>query len=145
MGEVTKVDPTDLSDRELMIASLRQGEQVHHCLETHIAETRLAHLAASEARQALADRVGDLTTSMGSLETRQGVTEGAVSALAKALGGQVIEGPKPKVKVDAPMSWKDLAKIALTVLGSLSGFVLFLQIIAPGVSATWDAILKANP
>lgn len=146
MGEIVTIDTEGMSLEDMVRASLGQGHQLHQCLEQHIAATRLAELTASDSRAAMATKVEGLTTAVGALETRQGVTEGSVAALAKALGGQITEQTgKPKVKVEAPMSWKDVLKVGATVLGALSGFVLFMQIIVPGVAASFEALMKAAP
>ena len=143
MGEIKRIDPTGMAPKQRDKALFDLMHQVHDCLETHIAETRLAHLTASEAREKLAGKVEGISAAVGSLETRQSITEGSVSALAKALGAEVPKGAKP-VAIDAPMRWKDVGKVVLGVVSAMGGIVLLLQILAPGVAATWEAIMRAN-
>lgn len=128
MGEFLRIDPKGKTDRQLLVAALKQAEATHGCLEKHIAETRLAHLTANDARQKLEGKVDTLTEAVGSLDTRQEITEGSVSALAKSLGAQ-ITGPR-KVTVDATMRWRDIGKITLSVLGAIGGLIFVYQAIA---------------
>ncbi len=142
VGEFVRIDPRGKTDRQLLIAALKQAEATHGCLETHIRATEAAHEIANEKREALGRQVEDIATTVGTLNTRQTVTEGSVSALAKALGGQLQTGT---VKIKADMGWRGHLKIAGTILGALGGAVLAYQILWPGIVAIHAAILAAHP
>jgi len=143
VGEVTPIDPRGLTMDQKIDAVLLQGVQLHGCLEQHIAETRLAHLTATEARQKLEGKVDDLADAVGALDTRQDITEGSVSALAKSLGAQ-LTGPR-EVKVRAPVSWKDIGKIVLSVLGAIGGLIFIYQALAATFPAFHHYVMSLSP
>lgn len=123
MGELTPVDPTDLTDREVAVAALRAAQQTHNCLEVHIAETKLAHLDASEKRIKMADDVLGVKTTVAHIQAD-------VRELALGLGvKKPVEGEqRPKASTGLP--WKDVGKITLSILGAIGGLIFIYQAIA---------------
>jgi hypothetical protein len=134
VGEFLRINPRGKTDRQLLVAALQQAEATHGCLEKHIAETRLAHLTASEARQKLEGKVDDLCVAVGAMDTRQDIVEGSVSALAKSLGAQ-ITGPR-SIKVEGKLGPMEVLKLAGAIGGALAFFVFAYQLLR----AAWPAI-----
>jgi hypothetical protein len=127
VGEVARIDPKGLTPDQKLDAVLEQGNQLHGCLEQHIAASRLAELRSSDWRRAADEKFESVTSVVGALDTRTDILEGSVGALAQALGGQVATGT---VKVQAPTSWKDIFKIAGAVGGLLGLFIFLFQLAA---------------
>lgn len=129
MGSFTPVDPKGKTDRQLLISTLKQTEQVHACLEQHISETQ-------DHRQRFGRAIGDLTG-------RMDIVEGTVKRLGTMWGARVPDDddddPPPKPKVG--MSWKTHLVLAGTIFGALSGVGLAYQWLWPALVALHHAIL----
>lgn len=142
VGEITTVDPTELTDREVAIAALLGVQQAHSCLEVHIkdqnkfnAQLTLDQVTATEKRQALADDVLDLKGSV--LDIKSGLRE-----LILSLGVQKPKAGETRSKAKADISWKALFKIASAVGGTL-GLLIFLYQITRAIWPVVDAYLMS--
>lgn len=145
VGEFLRINPKGKTDRQLLIASLKQAEATHGCLEKHIAETRLAYLDATEKRQQLTEVVYGLRNDVAGVQSTQEAQGAQVRVLTLALGVEKPDAGEAKPKAHTEISWKAIGKIGVTMFGAMSGIVLFIQIIAPGLAAMFTAIMKANP
>lgn len=108
------------------LALIAEGlNKTHHCVHTGQAEMRAAHAEATSAREALATKVDGLAGAVGALDTRQDITEGSVSALAQALGGQIQTGT---VRIKAKFGWMDWLKFAGAAGGALAIVIFLVQL-----------------
>lgn len=142
MGELTPIEIDKLSAKDAPRVLYRAVVQSHSCLESHIqeqnkvnAEIKLSHLTAAEKRQELADDLLDLKSDVLDIK-------GSVAALAQSLGGQVQSG---KVKIDAPMRWKDIGKIVLSILGAIGGLIFLYQAAAAIFPAFHHYVMSLSP
>lgn len=142
MGEFVRIDPRGKSDRQLLIAALKQAEATHGCLETHIGVTERAHRAATEAREQLAKKVDEVAGAVGALDTRQDIVEGSVKALATALGGQMQSGT---VKIRTKFGLMDFLKFAGAAGASLGLVVFLVQLIVHIGPAAIGYIMGLSP
>ena len=140
-GEVVKFKPVSVEGDDVAAALTKIARGVndlHTCVHSgHEAQAERDRIA-DQKREALAEQVG-------AIQLKQDVDSGRITALAKAIGTERVEKGEPRPKAHVDVSWKAMGKVALTVFGAFGGIVLFLQIIAPGITATWEAIMKANP
>lgn len=138
MGELTPVDPTDLTDREVAVAALKAAQQTHGCLEVHIAETKLAHLDASEKRIKMADDVLGVKTAVSSIQAD-------VRELALGLGVKKPVAGEPKPKASTGLPWKDVAKITVSILGAIGGLIFIYQALAAVFPAFHHYVMSLSP
>lgn len=139
---------TEWPSIEEALADLGRGlNAVHSCVHVGLLAQAARDAAADTKRDELATEVGLVKKAVGAVETRVDIAEGSVSALAKAHGATLPQGAKP-MKVKADMGWKDIAKIAGTVLSGFGGAILFLQVFGSPVAgffkALWASIMAAN-
>jgi hypothetical protein len=133
MGELTPIDPTDLSDREVSMAAVRGVYQVHECLERHILEQRERDIAANEKRIQLAE---DLVLAKGvALDTRSEVRD-----VALALGVRKPDLGEAKPKSHAVATWGK-GKLAAAIAGIASTLVALVA----GAAAVWGALHSNFP
>lgn len=142
MGELTPIDVDGLAPKDVPVVLYRAIIQTHACLESHIKEQAkfngqltLDQIEATQRRQALADDVLDLKDSVLDIK-------GSVASLAGSLGGQVSSG---KVKIDAPMRWKDIGKIVLSILGAIGGLIFLYQAAAAIFPSFHHYVMSLSP
>lgn len=127
MGAIMPVNPEGKTDRELILEGIRQTEQVHACLESHIASSRFRD-EATEKR-------------LGGIEGKVAVVEGTVQTLGQMFGAaQANPNTPPRVR----MPWREHGKILASVLGGVTGAVILVRILAPTLSTLLDVILKVQ-
>ena len=144
VGEFVPFNPKGKTDRQILIASLKQSEAAHSCLETHISnfnkfvgEVRLASLDATEKRQELKEDIlglrGDAAEDRDKLQK-----------LTLALG---VEKPPPGEKRPRGHSvatwggWKILGVMG----GSISLLVFVVQLIVAAGPSILAYIMSLHP
>jgi hypothetical protein len=154
-----RIDPEGLSDRELILATLKGMEATHACIDGFRAEQVKVNRHASEVRhaqgqelmnlrgdiigvqQSVAEVREDLTGvrgEIGEVKAAQEIADGAVSGLAKALG-VIKSAPGEKApKVRGIAGWS-----GWTVFGAMSGLVLAYKIIVPLLEPAFHVIHHA--
>lgn len=130
MGEFLRIDPKGKSDRQLLIASLKQAEATHGCLEKHIAETRLAYLDATEKRQQLTEVVYGLREDVAGVQSTQLEQGAQVRVLTLALGVEKPDAGEVKPKAHTEVSWSAVLKITGAVGGSIALLIFLYQVAA---------------
>lgn len=141
MGEFSPFDPKGKTDRQIMIASLKQSEAAHHCLEKHISafdqfvgEQRLAYLTATEKRQELKEDI--LSIRLEAAEDR-----GKLQKLTLALG---VEKPAPGEKrptAHGLLGWSGWKQ--LSYVGGCIGIGVFLFQLAVAAAPSVGAYLMS--
>ena len=135
---VVKFKPVDVEGLELidvMKAFGKSLDSLHRCVhEGHLAQAERDE-AADRKREILAGHVGEI-------KAQHEVDTGRITKLAQMFGAADQAPGEKTAKPKVGMGWKEHGKIAATILGSLSGFFLLLKVLAPGIAATWDAIMK---
>lgn len=144
MGEFTRVDPKGKTDRQLLVATLRQSEAVHGCLEKHIAAQHLANLDATEKRLEMAKAMVDLKGDV--VDIKQGRADDAakIAALAQMFGAeQPPEGEKaPKGKGIA--TWP-LWKVLTTVAGMWTMILVIFQLAVKLAPVALEYLMGLSP
>lgn len=142
VGEFLRINPKGKTDRQLLIASLKQAEATHGCLEKHIAETRLAYLDATEKRQALTDVVYGLREDVSGVLSTQEAQGAQVRVLTLALGVEKPADGEIKPKAHTEVSWSAVLKITSAVGGSLA-LLIFLYQAAAAVFPAFHAFMTS--
>lgn len=145
VGEFFRVNPKGKTDRQLLVAALQQAEATHGCLEKHIAETRLANLDATEKRQALAEDVLHLRSTVATVESVQREQGAQVRTLTLALGAQKPDAGEAKPRAHTEISLKSIGKIVVGVGGSLSLIIFLYQLAANQFPAFHQFMMSLSP
>lgn len=133
-----KFKPVDVTGKRVdaALADIARGlNSLHQCVHA-------GHEAQAERDEIADQKRAELAGSVGAIQAQQEIDGGRITKLAQMFGAaEQPPGEKP-AKPKVGMGWKEHGKIAATILGSLSGFFLLLKVLAPGIAATWDAIMK---
>jgi phage-related tail protein len=141
VGELTPIDLDALEPAERDRALYRAVIQTHACIESHRkeqtvfnAQLSLAHIEATEKRQALADDVLKVKGDVFDIKT-------SVGSLANSLGGQIQAGT---VKIKTKVGWADLMKFAGAAGGALALVIFLVQLLVhtgPSIGNFWAAVI----
>lgn len=165
LTDFPRIDPEGLSDRELMLATLRGMEATHACIDGFRTEQGLVNIHAKEARhrqgqeltnlrsdivgvqQSVAEvreELGGVRGEVGEVKSAQQITDGAVAGVAKALGVMKAGPGERAPKVRGLAGWS-----GWTVFGAASGLVLVYKIVVPllepALHAIHHAIMAVQP
>lgn len=122
VGEVLPVED-GLTGDALTHAGIRQTEQVHRCLEQHVARTVLAEVTATKKRNALTKKVETIGKRQTTVAKKVDLIAGQVRALTLALE---VEKPaageeRPAAKVKAHVSRGQWGGLVMALFGA-AGF-----------------------
>lgn len=159
MTHFPRIDPEGMSDRDLILATLKAAEATHACIDgfwtaqgkvnDHAREVR--HRQGQELMNLRGDIVGvqqsvaevreelsGVRGEVGEVKSAQEISEGTVSGLAKALGVMKADPGERTPKVRGLAGWS-----GWTVFGAVSGLVLVYKIVVPLLEPVFHAIHHA--
>lgn len=144
VGDFSRVDPKGKTDRQLLIANLKQSEAVHACLEEHrtifnqfVGQTQLAALQSTEKRQELQGDLLDLK----SIVVDQG---GSIKTLTLALGVEKPAEGETKPHGSSIATWP-LWKVLTTLGGMFSILLVLFQISVKVAPVIFAYLMSLSP
>lgn len=151
MSSFKPIDPKGLSDRDLMLASLRQGDTLHECFEAmnqrlvkHIDETERVHGAAAKLRLAMDKKIDDLAATVGGIQTNQEYDSGRITKLAKMFGAESVRKGEKRPQGRGLATWAGW-KLFTAISGGFTLLVVCFQLAAKIAPVVYDYLMGLSP
>lgn len=145
LTDFPRIDPDNLSDRELMLATLRGMEATHACIDGFRSEQGVVNREATEKRHSMSNTIASvqgavrvMSGKIGKVEAVQEMDSGRIDKLAKAIGTEKPSPGEEHIKPKGILGWN-----GWTVVGASGGLLVLYKIIEPLLEPAFRAINHA--